>query len=208
MRYFRFILMCLVLVATAVCPAVTFAAGGNGDHVHIGTSPEDEKSGLEEARADLAIYSFVVFVLLVLVLYKFAFGPISKALDARESGIRQDIEDAKNERLKAEELRGEYDGLLQAAEDKVRDIHAEAHAKAEALSAERVAQAEQEAEAQKRQAIVEIGRAKDQAVQELFEAMSARVADATEHVLGRSLNDEDQSRLIDEALSSLSQQKS
>jgi len=35
---------------------------------------------------------------------------------------------------------------------------------------------------------------------ELFAAMATQVADATEHVLGRTVNENDQGRLIEEAL--------
>jgi F-type H+-transporting ATPase subunit b len=155
-------------------------------------------------RADLAVYTFIVFLLLLGLLWYFAFGPISKALEQREQGIRRNIEDARAEREKAEKLRGEYQGMLEAADDKVRAIFAEAHAKAEEVRAERLAEADREAEQRKERALAEIERAKDQAVQELFDAMGTAVAEATEQVLGRAVTDQDQSRLIDEALAGFS----
>jgi F-type H+-transporting ATPase subunit b len=177
----------------------------HGDHhVHIGASEADEHSGLFDFRTDLAVYTFIVFLLLLVLLWRFAFGPIAQKLDEREAGIRRNIEDARAEREKAEQLRGEYQGMLEAADDKVRALFAEAHAKAEQVRAEKLAEAHREAEQHKERALGEIERAKDQAVQELFDAMGTAVAQATEQVLGRTVTDQDQSRLIDEALAGFS----
>jgi F-type H+-transporting ATPase subunit b len=145
-----------------------------------------------------------VFVLLLALLWKFAFGPISKMLHDREAGIKKLIDDARTERLKAEELRGEYEGMLEAAEDEVRAIYAEANAKADEMRAKRIAEADQEAQGRIQQAVQEIERAKEQAISELFEKENERIVQATEHVLGRALNDDDQHRLVNEALSHFS----
>ncbi|WP_166828055.1 F0F1 ATP synthase subunit B family protein [Thalassoroseus pseudoceratinae] len=209
----RFCLIILLLLSASIQPRWVVAAEeghGHGDHVHIGVAPEDEAAELVDLeagldpRADLAVYTFIVFILLLVILTSTAFRPISKALAEREDRIRNNIEEAKVEREKAEQLRKDYEGQLEAADDRVREIFAEANAKAEALRAEKLAEADREAESRKQKALEEIERAKDQAVQELFDAMSARVADATEHVLGRSLSDEDQSRLINDALAQFS----
>lgn len=203
----RFAKICAAFLLIATCWLPTssaFAAVGGEEHgVHVGMD-EETSTELLDFKSDLAIYTFVVFILLLLLLWRTAFGPISKALHDREEGIRKDIAEAKAEREKAEALRGEYEGLLEAAQDKVREIHAEANAKAEELRAKRVAEADQEAEARIRQAVQEIERAKDQAIAELFQMENQRIVQATEHVLGRALSNEDQDRLVNEALASFS----
>ncbi len=183
--------------------ATIFAADETGHGVHVGTH-EKTSTDLSDFQTDLAIYTFVVFILLLLILWKWAFGPISQALHDREDKIRKDIEDARHEREKAEELRGEYEGLLEAAEDKVRQIYTEANAKAEEMRNKRMAEADQEAQARIEQAIKEIERAKDQAIAELFQMENQRIVEATEHVLGRALSEDDQNRLVNEALASFS----
>ena len=201
-RSFKSILFALTLWLCLLPAQPTFAAE-NGGHAHVGMD-EKTNTDLSEFKADLAIYTFIVFVLLMLLLWKFAFGPIAKALHDREDGIRKNIEDAKAEREKAEELRGQYEGMLEAAEDKVRAIYAEANAKAEEHRAKKVVEADQEAQARIKQAIQEIERAKDQAIAELFEMENQRIVQATEHVLGRALSQDDQHRLVNEALAHFS----
>lgn len=172
----------------------------------------DAKSGDEHKTSvpmsfngDLAIWSAIVFILFVVVLRLFAWGPLSEGLNKREAGIRNDIAAAEEGRKKAEQMLVEHQQKLDAVQDEVREIIAEARRDAEYTKNEIVAAAQQEAEAAKNRSISEIGRARDAALKELFDTMSTQVADATEHVLGRSLSGEDQDRLIQEALSQFSQ---
>lgn len=172
---------------------------GDGHHPHIG-EPGKEPEPISW-RADLAIYTLAIFLLFAFILGKFAWGPIVKGLDAREASIRKDIEDAELARVKAEELLADHQKQLDAVQDEVREIIAEARRDAEHTKNEIVTAAQQEAEATRNRALDEIDRAKEQALHELFNAMSDRVAVATEHVLGRALTDDDRGRLIDDALS-------
>lgn len=204
-------LLVIAVVVGAGGRSVSAADDHGGHHPHIGESEQDAKAAIvpQDAagfKTDLAVYSFLVFLVLTGILFFAAFKPISEKLVAREDAIRKNIEDAKAEREKAEELRKDYQGQLEAADDKAKEIVAEANRDAERLRADKLAEADKEAEDRLDRALTEIKRAKDSALEELFSASAQRVADATEHVLGRAVNDDDQSRLIDEALGQFSQQ--
>ena len=175
-------------------------------HGHIGDpATEPEVFDPQNWRTDLSIYSFVVFLILLTVLSKFAWGPVTEALDAREENIRKNIEDAEAARVRAEALLSERAAKLDAVQDEVREILAEARRDAEHTKSEILASAEREAELTRNRAEEEISRARDQALDEIFGKMSSQVAEATEHVIGRTLNDDDRNRLIDESLAQLSQ---
>jgi F-type H+-transporting ATPase subunit b len=137
------------------------------------------------------------------VLSRFAWGPIATALDKREAGIRGDIAAAEQARLNAERMLKEHEQKLAHVQDEVREIMAEARRDADHTKQDIIATAQQEAEAARKRAVVEINRARDAALHELFDSMSAQVANATEHVLGRAVSDGDNKRLIEEALSQL-----
>lgn len=205
-----------VIVAVAVLATASpiFAAGAeNGaktghaktgksagaHHEHIGAKDADERP--EEFKVDLAIYTFVVFLLLMGILWKFAWGPISAGLDARETKIAEDIATAEQGRRTIEQMLAEHQAKLDTAQDEVREILAEARRDAEHVKQEIMASAQSEAEALKERSIAEIGRAKDAALGELFETMSGQIAEATEYVVGRSMTGDDQDRLIQEAMS-------
>ena len=167
---------------------------------------EDHNTGVPlDLQKDLALWSLIVFVVFVFVLWKFAWGPLSKALDNRESKIAQDIADAEQARKKGEQLLADHEKKLDAVQDEVREILAEARRDADHTKQGMIEAAQKEAEATKDRAVSEIERAKDAALKELFDAMAGQVADATEYVLGRSVSGDDQDRLIMEALSQFSQ---
>ncbi len=206
-------LFCLVSVVLAVWLAFpvagTFAAddphGGDHGHTHVG-APETEPAVFspEDWRTDLTIYSLVVFLLLLFVLSKFAWGPVINALDTREENIRRNIEEAEVALVRAEELQKEREAKLDAVQDEVREILAEARRDAEHTKAEIMATAQKEAEATRKRALDEVDRARAQALNEIFGSMTAQVTAATEHVLGRALTGEDQNRLVEQSLAELS----
>ncbi len=151
-------------------------------------------------KADLALWSLITFVVFVFVLGKFAWKPLIEGLDTREANLRQQAAETQAALAKAESLLKDHETKLAATQDEVKEIIAEARRDAERTGQDIVAEAQKEADATRARAVEEVGRAKDIAVKELFDVMSGQVAGATEHVLGRSLNDSDQDRLIDEAL--------
>ena len=61
------------------------------------------------------IWTVVIFVLVLLVLGKFAWGPILEGLQARENFIRESLEEAKADRESAEERLREYEVKLAEA---------------------------------------------------------------------------------------------
>jgi F-type H+-transporting ATPase subunit b len=155
-------------------------------------------------KLDLAFWSLIVFLVFLTVLRLAAWGPLSDGLNRREARIRDEIAAAEEARNKAEQMLVEHARKLDKVQDEVREILAEARRDADYTKQDIVATAQREAEATKQRAVSEINRARDQALNELFDVMASRVATATEHVLGRSLDGSDQDRLIEEALSQMS----
>jgi F-type H+-transporting ATPase subunit b len=151
-------------------------------------------------KTDLALWSLVTFVLFVAILARFAWKPLIAALDKREARIRDDIAAAEEARVKAEQMLAEHAQTLAKIQDEVRAILAEGRRDAERAKQEIITEAQKEAEASKQRALHEIGKARDAALKDLFDVVASQVAQATEHVLGRSLTGADQDRLIDEAL--------
>ncbi len=178
-------------------------ASGSEEHAH------DEHGGHETGvpmnfKSDLALWSFIVFLLFLAVMGKFAWKPMIEGLDKREAGIRNAIAEAEENRRKAEALLADYQIKLKAAEQTVAAMVAEARRDAERTSQDLIANAQRDVDAIRVRAKDEIRQAKDTALAEVFSQVNAQVILATEHVLGRALTDSDQERLVGEALSQLS----
>ncbi|HEY2251254.1 MAG TPA: F0F1 ATP synthase subunit B [Planctomycetaceae bacterium] len=179
-------------------------AGGHGGG-HIGITGVSDDPG--ELKTDLAIYTFVVFLALLALLYRFAWGPVSEGLERREAGIHDNIAAAEAARIKAEKMLAEHAAKLDKVQDEVHEILAEARRDAEHTKNDIVAAAQKEAEASRQRAVTDIERARDQAMDELFAYMARSVSLATEQVIGRSLTGPDNDRLIEEALNTFAQRK-
>ena len=187
-------------------PAVGLAVEKTVAKTDSATGEDHKKTGVPLSfEGDLAVWSAIVFIVFVIVLKTFAWKPLSDGLNKREEGIRKNIADAEAARVKAEQMLVEHQQKLDAVQDEVREIIAEARRDAEHTKQEIIDVAQKEAAAAKDRSIAEIERARDAALKELFDTMANQVADATEFVLGRSVSEQDQDRLIQEALSQFSQ---
>lgn len=154
-------------------------------------------------KADLAFFSLVTFLLFLFVLGKFAWGPMIEGLDKREAGIQKAISEAEESRRKSQAMLAEYEQKLKAAEQTVQAMVAEAKRDAERTSHDLIATAQREVEAIKSRAKDDILQAKDTALADVFTQINSQVVLATEHVLGRALQETDQERLVGEALAAI-----
>lgn len=192
--------------AEAVSDAVHQSVAGDvqgGQFAGAGHKEEHKTDVPLDWKADLAFFSLVTFLLFVFVLGKFAWGPMIKGLDSREAGIQKAISDAEEARRKSQAMLAEYDQRLKAAEQTVQAMVAEARRDAERTSQDLLANAQREVEAIKERAKDDIRQAKNTALVEVFTQMNSQVVLATEHVLGRALQDTDQDRLVSQALAEI-----
>jgi F-type H+-transporting ATPase subunit b len=190
------------LFALAALGALVFAAPALAAEGHGGG---EEKGGLSFAglRYDLAIYTLIVFGLLVLILSKFAWPHIREGLEKRETNIRSALDEARQAqqaaRAEFEKARAE---LARAALD-ARAIVEEARRDAEALKVSEREVGIKEAAAERERAKREIEAAKDAALKDIYDQAVKLAALMSEKALRRSVSTEDHRRLLDEALADL-----
>jgi F-type H+-transporting ATPase subunit b len=149
----------------------------------------------------LMIWTLVLFLITMWVLSKVAFPKIQEALDKRAKMISESIDAAERQRRESDDLLAEYRARLAEAREQADDIMARARKSAETAEAEAAAagkeKREELVEAAKRDIEAETRRSLDQIRQEVADLTVL----ATERVTRKSLNAEDQKRLVEEALS-------
>lgn len=153
-----------------------------------------------EWKSELAIWTAVVFGCLTAILWKFAWGPIRDALDARERSVQQNIDAAKEQNDKAAALLADHEAKLAGTADEVRKILDDARKEAETQKQGILAEAEAAAESQKTRAIQEIAAAKNGALQELAEKSVDTAVGLAGKIVQRQLSPGDHSSLIEEAI--------
>jgi F-type H+-transporting ATPase subunit b len=160
-------------------------------------------SFLVSPELGLMIWTLLLFGCTLIVLQKLVFPRISEALDRRRQAIDESIEHAERTRREADELLEEYRARLREAREQAEDITARARKAAETLADETKAQAVQQREelmeATRRDIEAETRRALD----EIRKEVANLTVIATEKVTRKSLTDEDQKRLVEEALAEL-----
>jgi F-type H+-transporting ATPase subunit b len=149
----------------------------------------------------LMIWTLVLFLFTMWVLSKVAFPKIQEALDRRAKTIAESLDTAERQRRESDELLAEYRGRLAEAREQADDIMARARKSAETFEAEAAVAGKEKREdlvnAAKRDIEAETRRSLDQIRREVADLTVL----ATEKVTRKSLNAEDQRRLVEEALS-------
>src|SRR5262249_12841960 len=139
---------------------------------------EEAKGGEPNPLAvdpDLAIFTLVIFLLLLAVLGKFAWPQITAALEERERKIADNIAAAEARHEDAKRVLAEHEAKLAAAAGEIRAMIDEARRDAEHTKKQIEAQGHKAAQDELDRAVREIKRARDAAVQDLAIA-SANVA--------------------------------
>jgi len=150
-----------------------------------------------------ALWTLIIFGCVVVVLGKFAWGPILSALQKREEFIRDSLAQAKEDREDAAQQMKEYTEKLTAARAEATAIVDEGRRDAEALKHKIEDDAKSEAQASLDRAKREIELAKDTAVKELF-GLGARLAtDVASKIIRKELNASEHERLVEESIAEL-----
>jgi F-type H+-transporting ATPase subunit b len=151
----------------------------------------------------VAIWTLLIFVVVVVVLGKFAWGPVLALLQQREQFIHKSLSDAKHDREQAEASLKEYMAKLQSAQAEAGRMIDEARRDAERLRQELRQKATTEAEGILTNAQRQIQMETARALQQIRnEAADLGVAIASK-LIQRNLTREDNEKLIDDALKQL-----
>lgn len=196
------IVLCLLVAVAAVNRPLLAAADKGGAHgAHIGEANAGPKlEDPTDVRADLAVWNFVVFLILLAILYKFAWGPISAGLEKRERRIAENIAAAERVGEEARRTMAEYEAKLAGAADEVRKLLEEARRDAEHTKAQIVAEGKQAAQVELERATREIQTATDAALKQLGERSANLAVELAGKIIRQKLNPQEHQTLIQEAV--------
>ena len=164
---------------------------------------EEVKKSLLEPSYGLMVWTLVIFVTLGFILSKYAFGPITAAVAAREQALEDAIAGAKRDREEAASLLAEHRANLAASRDEAQKIIADARISAERVRAELVEQAHGEQTSMLARARQEIESEKTRAIAELRrEAVDLAIAGASK-VIEKNLDQDSNRKLVESFLASV-----
>jgi F-type H+-transporting ATPase subunit b len=163
----------------------------------------EDKNALIKVTPGLMIWTLIAFAITLLVLWKFAFGPIQKQIDLRRQRIAESIDEADRARDEARRLLDEHRSLIGQARGEAEAILSEARKISEAQR-ERV---REETEADRARRLEETRRQIEAETARALEQIRSEVAELTllaaTKVTGKVLTGDDHRRLIDDAIRDL-----
>ena len=168
-------------------------------HGNAGEALEDPS----EIRGDLAIYTFVVFLLLLAILSTLAWPKISAALTEREKRIEDNIAAAEAKHEESKRLLAQYEAKLASAAAEVRALLEEARRDAEGTKEQIIAEARAGAQAERDRAVRDIDHAADHAMKNLAETSANHAVELAGKVIRETINPAKQQELVRDALSKL-----
>lgn len=185
----RTLLRSLLLTVLAAAPAAAQEA--------------HESPNLLSPSYGLMFWTLVIFVLLLAILSKYAFKPITAAVEAREQALEAAISAAKRDREEAALLLAQHKAALDASRAEGQKLIADARSAAERVRAELVEQAHAEQAKMLERARAEITSEQAKAIAQLRkEAVDLAILGAGK-VIGQNLDQKANRQLIESFLASV-----
>lgn len=162
-----------------------------------------EQTSLLSVNPGLIFWTLVTFVILMLLLKKFVWGPIIAAVERREDSLKEMFDGAENAKNEAQQLLKRYEDQLAGARDEMNQLIEEGKARAGKAGDEIIGKASSEAEQLVERAKAEINRERQKAIEELKAQVVKISLAAAERVIERNLAEQDHRNLIQQTISEI-----
>ena len=149
----------------------------------------------------LFVWTIVTFLLLLLVLAKFAWNPLLKILKEREELIQSSLEDAEKAQQELSQLNSEGEAIVNKARAEAQKILSESKAASSKMKDEILKDAKEKAKSLAVDAEKQIQIEKEKAIAEVKGEVVHLSLSVAEKLIKKNLSAEDNKALIDESLS-------
>ncbi|OCA82398.1 ATP synthase F0 subunit B [Bacillus sp. FJAT-27225] len=144
------------------------------------------------------LFQLAMFLILLALLRKFAWGPLMGVMKEREQHIENEINQAEKSNLEAKKHLEEQRELLKESRTEAQALIENARRQGDVQREEIIAIARAEADRIKESAKLEIEQQKEQAVAAIREQVASLSVLIASKVIERELGEQDQQKLIDE----------
>jgi F-type H+-transporting ATPase subunit b len=159
--------------------------------------------GITDLNPGLTLWTAITFLFLLVVLSRFAWGPIVKMLNEREGTIRDAIESARKERAEAERMLAEQKHALVRAQREAAELAQRNRQEVEALRQELTNRARKEADELISSARLQISEEIAKARAELKAQVADLAIDAAAKLVKANLDERTQRKLVEEYIAQL-----
>ena len=188
--------LAIMMMVLTLAPSLAWASG----HGETGKEPTIFEGGWHNV-----VWTLLIFLTIVFVLGKFAWGPLLGALQNREQFISDSLETARKEREESQKLLEKYTEQINKAREEASAICDEGRRDGEELRRKIEAEARAEADRMLRRAKREIEIAHQHALKEIYEETADVATRIAGRVLDREISAEDHRHLVSASLDEIRQ---
>ena len=153
----------------------------------------------------LTLWTIVTFLVLLFVLKWKAWGPLMEALDARSKQIEESLSKAEKVTADAEQQAAKNEEVLQAARKEAQDIVAQAREAGDKLKHKMETDGKEQYDGMLEKAKEQIDMEKQKALNEIKTTVVDIALKASEKVIKRNLNDEDNKKIVEDTVEEFKQ---
>ncbi|ANZ99388.1 MULTISPECIES: F0F1 ATP synthase subunit B [Carnobacterium] len=161
----------------------------------------------ESTSAGDTIFVLLAFLLLLLVLKKFAWKPLMGIMEERERQISKNIDSAENSRIEANRLAVEGKEKMDETRNEALTILNNARENGERIKRDMLEKAKEDAERIKAEAQLDIEMEKQKAIESVKSDVSQLSMEIAAKLIGKELTSEGHAALIDEYIEGLADDK-
>ena len=154
-----------------------------------------------------AVATAIVFVVVLVVLKKYAWGNILQGLQDREDKIRRDLQDAQSAAKDADATLKQYQARLLEAQGEAQQIIDRSRRDAEQIAQQIKDDAQQQMTRMRQRATADVRAAKEQALNEIYDEVAELSTTVAGRILRRQISAADQQQLISESLDQLARKR-
>lgn len=188
----KFVISCVVVLPWALSPGVAWAAEG-----------AEVKPSLFSGNIGNVIWTLIIFGVVLVVLGKYVWPPILRALQRREAFIHDSLQQAKQDREEAEQRLKQYTERLEKAREDASALVEEGRRDAEVVKRKIESAARREGDAMIERARREIATARDTAVKDLYQLTAQLSTEVAARIIRQELDAKSHERLIEESIEEL-----
>ena len=165
--------------------------------------PEHPTPALLDPKVGLFVFTLLVFLIVAYILRKFAWGPITTALESRQTKIDESIKRAEVALAEARQISEDNERARREAETGVQRVLREAREAADALRVEEVERTRDQIREMQEAARAEIEREKQGALDELRTEVADLAIKAAEKLLSENLDSAKNRKLVENFIQDL-----
>jgi F-type H+-transporting ATPase subunit b len=163
----------------------------------LAAQEEGSKVDLLTPHGGLMLWTLLIFIGLFIILSRYAFGPITKAVEQREQALQDAIDQAKKDREEAARILAEHRAQLEGSRAEAQKIIAEGRAVGEKLRADMLEETRAQQQDLLERARREIAGERDLAIAQIREEAVDLALAAAGKVIEKNLDDSANRKLVE-----------